>query len=93
MNCNLANKPHALQQRPDRILEGTCGQQCARREGTPYARLAFGYAGLYDKERRARVTQDYAVFLSARADILAKAAQRACGGKTLDLNELFVDEN
>jgi hypothetical protein len=57
----------------------------------PYARLAVGYAGLSDDERRERVRSDYDVFLSARAELLAKAAQRACEGQALELSDLFDD--
>lgn len=59
----------------------------------PYARLAVGYDGMSDDERRARVKNDYEAFLSARAEILAKAAQCACEGKALELSELFADAN
>lgn len=57
----------------------------------PYSRLAVGYDGMSDDERRARVKTDYAAFLSARADILATAAQLACEGKALQLSHLFDD--
>lgn len=38
---------------------------------------------------------DYDVFLSARAEVLATTAQRACEGKALELGEPFenVDRN
>ncbi len=58
----------------------------------PYSKLAVGYDGLGDKQRRTRVKTDYDAFLSARATILADAAQRACEGKTLELSELFYNE-
>jgi hypothetical protein len=95
-NRTLSNKdPIAyLKERADNNALGE--EELKRRLPThliPYARLAVGYDGLSDKERRARVTHDYGIFLSARADILAKAAQWACAGRTLDLNELFVDEH
>lgn len=57
----------------------------------PYAWLAVGYNGMSDDERRGRVKNDYDAFLSARAGILAKAAHRACEGKTLELSELLND--
>ena len=57
----------------------------------PYARLAVGYNGISDDERRGRVKNDYDAFLSARAEILAKAANRACEGKALELSELLND--
>jgi hypothetical protein len=57
----------------------------------PYAWLAVGYNGMSDDERRGRVKNDYDTFLSARAEILAKAAQRACEGKALELSELLND--
>lgn len=57
----------------------------------PYARLAVGYDGIPDDERRGRVKNDYDAFLSARAEVLAKAAQRACEGKALELSELLND--
>lgn len=59
----------------------------------PYSKLAVGYGGMSDDERRGRVKNDYEVFLSARAEILAKAAQRVCEGRFIELNELFHDEN
>jgi hypothetical protein len=95
-NRTLSNKdPIAyLKERAENSSLGE--QELKRRLRThliPYAPLAVGYGGLSDGERRARVTHDYAVFLSARSKIIAKAAQLACEGKPLDLNELFVDEN
>ena len=59
----------------------------------PYARLAVGYHGMSDGERRGRVKDDYDAFLSARAEILAKAAQCACEGRALELSELLRDAN
>ena len=55
----------------------------------PFEQLSVGYDGFGDGERRARVKSDYEAFLSARAELFTKAAERACEGKTLDLNELF----
>jgi len=57
----------------------------------PYVRLAVGYDGMSDDERRCRVKNDYDAFLSARAEVLAKAAHRACEGKALELSELMND--
>lgn len=57
----------------------------------PYARLAVGYDGIPDDERRGRVKNDYDAFLYARAEVLAKAAHRACEGKALELSELLND--
>jgi len=57
----------------------------------PYARLAVGYDGIPDDERRGRVKNDYDAFLAARAEVLAKAAHRACEGKALELSELLND--
>jgi hypothetical protein len=57
----------------------------------PYGRLAVGYDGLLDDERRGRVKNDYGKFLSARAEILACAAQRACEGKALEVSDLISD--
>jgi len=57
----------------------------------PYAQLAVGYKGMNDDERRGRVKKDYDTFLSIRAEILAKAAHRACEGKSLDISELLND--
>lgn len=59
----------------------------------PYARLAVGYNGMSDDERRGRVKSDYDAFLSARAEVLALAAHRACEGKSLELGELLNDGN
>jgi len=58
-----------------------------------YARLAVGYVGMPDDQRRGRVKSDYDAFLSGRAEILAKAAREACEGQTLDANVLVSDEN
>jgi hypothetical protein len=57
----------------------------------PYAKLAVGYDGMSDEERRGRVKKDYDDFLSKRAEIMAKAANLACEGKALDLSELLND--
>lgn len=57
----------------------------------PYAKLAVGYAGISDEERSGRVKNDYKAFLSARAEILANAANCVCEGKALELNELLND--
>ena len=57
----------------------------------PYARLAVGYNGMSDDERRGRVKSDYDAFLFARAEVLAMAAHRACEGKSLELSELLSD--
>lgn len=57
----------------------------------PYSRLAVGYDGMSDDERRGQVKNDYDTFLSARAEILAKAAHRVCEGKALELSELLND--
>jgi hypothetical protein len=59
----------------------------------PYARLAVGYNGMSDDERRGRVKSDYDAFLSARAEVLATAAHSACEGKALELGELLNDTN
>jgi hypothetical protein len=55
----------------------------------PYAKLAVGYDGMSDDERRGRVKKDYDDFLSARAEVMAKAAQFACSGKALELSKLL----
>ena len=55
------------------------------------ARLAVGYNGMSDDEQHGRVKNDYDAFLSARAEVLARAAQRACEGKALELSELLND--
>jgi len=48
-------------------------------------------AGMPDEERRVWVQSDYEAFLTAGTEILAKAAKRACEGRTLELTELFED--
>jgi len=93
-NRTISNKdPIAyLKERADNSALGE--EELRRRLRThliPYRRLAVGYDGMSDEERRARVKNDYEAFLSARAEILAKAAQRACEGRTLELSELFDD--
>ncbi len=59
----------------------------------PYTQLAVGYDDIADDERRGRVKNDYDAFLSARAEVLAKAAHRVCEGKALELSELLNDAN
>ena len=59
----------------------------------PHSRLAVGYNGMSDDERRGRVKSDYDAFLSARAEVLALAAHLACEGKPLELGELLDDAN
>jgi hypothetical protein len=91
-NRTLSNKdPIAyLKERADNSALGV--SELKRRLRThliPYTQLAVGYDGMSDSERRARVKNDYEVFLSARAEILARAAQLACTGKALELSELF----
>ena len=56
----------------------------------PYKQLAVGYQGMSDDERRAQVKIDYEIFLSARADLFVRAAQLACAGKALDLNDIYA---
>jgi len=95
-NRTISNKdPIAyLKERAD---NNTLGEEELRRRLRthliPYAPLAVGYEGLCDDERRAQVKSDYEAFLSARAELLAKAAQRACQGKSLELKEIFNDAN
>jgi len=93
-NRTISNKdPIAyLKERADNNALGE--EELRRRLRThliPYRWLAVGYDGMSDEERRARVKNDYEAFLSARAEILAKAAQHACEGRTLELSELFED--
>ncbi len=57
----------------------------------PYKQLAVGYDGLSDDARRTQVKSDYALFLSTRAEILAKAVQLACTGQALELSDIFKD--
>lgn len=57
----------------------------------PYKRLAVGYDGMSEDVWRTQVTGDYALFLSTRAEILAKTVQLACAGHALDLTEIFKD--
>ncbi len=57
----------------------------------PYFQIAVGYDCITDDERRRRVKKDYDAFLSARADILVKAAHSRCEGKRLELSELLDD--
>jgi hypothetical protein len=95
-NRTISNKdPIAyLRERADNCALGE--DELKRRLRThliPYARLAVGYSGMSDYERRRRVKNDYETFLSARAEILAKAACRVCEGKALELSELLNGEN
>ena len=91
-NRTISNKDpiEYLKERADNNALGE--EELKRRLRThliPYKWLAVGYDGMSDEERRARVKTDYEAFLSARAEILEKAAQCACEGKALELNELF----
>ena len=93
-NRTISNKDPIvyLKERADNNALGE--QELRRRLKThlvPYAQLAVGYDGISDDERRGRVKNDYAVFLSVRAEILAKAAEYACDGKSLVLSDLFDD--
>jgi len=93
-NRTISNKDPItyLKQRADNCALGE--EEMKRRLRThliPYARLAVGYEGIPDDERRGRVKNDYDAFLSARAEVLAKAALRACEGKALELSELLND--
>jgi len=95
-NRTISNKdPIAyLKERSDNSALGE--EELRRRLKThliPHSKLAVGYDGLGDEERRARVKTDYEAFLATRAIILADAAQLACEGKTLDQSELFNDEH
>ncbi len=55
----------------------------------PYEKLAVGYAGLSDEERRRRVPRDYDAFRSARAELVERAARKVCEGNPVELNEIF----
>jgi len=95
-NRTISNKdPIAyLKERADNSALGEVElKRLLRTHLIPHARLAVGYDGMSDDERRARVKNDYEAFLSVRAEILAKAAQQACEGKALELSELFNDAN
>jgi hypothetical protein len=59
----------------------------------PYALMAVGYDRMCDDERRSRVKDDYNAFLSARAEILAKAARQTCEGRSIDANALICDQD
>ena len=87
----LATDPVAyLKERADNSAMGA--EELKRRLRThliPYKQLAVGYGGMSDDERRTQVKGDYDVFLSTRAEILVRAAQLACTGKTLELSNLF----
>lgn len=85
-NRTLSNKDPItyLKERADNCSLGE--DELKRRLKThliPYASLAVGYTDMSDDERRARVKNDYDTFLRARAEMMAKAAQRACEGKQL----------
>ena len=93
-NRTISNKdPIAyLKERADNNALGE--EELRRRLRThliPYRWLAVGCDVMSDEERRARVKNDYEAFLAARAQVLAKATQRVCEGKALELNELFDD--
>ncbi len=95
-NRTISNKdPIAyLRERADNSALGE--EELRRRLRThliPHAKLAVGYDGLGDEERRARVRTDYEAFLLSRAAILANAAQLICEGRTFEMSELFDDED
>jgi hypothetical protein len=93
-NRTISNKdPVAyLKERADNSALGV--EDLKRRLRThliPYKPLAVGYDGMSDDARRKQVKGDYALFLSTRAEILARAVQLACAGKALDLSYIFKD--
>ncbi len=91
-NRDIANKD-PLMYLEERINRGRLDRRSlSRRLKThliPFDKLNVGYNGLADNERREKVQIDYGEFLSARAEILARAATLACEGKTLDLSRIF----
>jgi hypothetical protein len=93
-NRTISNKdPVAyLKERADNSALGV--EDLKRRLRThliPYKPLAVGYDGMSDDARRTQVKGDYALFLSTRAEILARAVQLACTGKALELSVIFKD--
>ena len=91
-NRALSNKdPIAyLKERADNSALGQ--EELQRRLSThliPYEKLAVGYQGLSDSERRAQVQKDYAEFLTARAQLLERAARFACQGRVFDAGLIF----
>jgi hypothetical protein len=59
----------------------------------PYKELNVGaYGGLADDQVQVQTKKDYKKFALARAQLLAKAAELACEGQSLDLSRIFPGE-
>jgi len=92
-NRTISNKdPVAyLKERADNSTLGE--EELKRRLRThliPFDELNVGeYAGLEGDALKERTKADYQRFAQARAQLLAKAAEMACGGQSLELNQIF----
>lgn len=91
-NRTISNKDPITYLR-ERADNGALGQEeLERRLRThliPFKKLAVGYDGLSDNERRNRVKSDFETFSNCRADILTRAARCACNGQSLDSNDIL----
>ncbi|MXY67377.1 MAG: DUF262 domain-containing protein [Acidobacteriia bacterium] len=94
-NRVIANKDPICYLR-ERVTNGTLGEPelryRLRTHLIPHSDLAVGYEGLSDHERRARVKTDYPAFVEARSELVVRAARAACEGRSMELSELFPDE-
>lgn len=77
----------------ERVKRSTLGEDELRRRLKshliPYDELSVGYHGMNVEDKHTKVKADYEEFLTARAMVLAKAAELACEGRPLNMNEIF----
>jgi hypothetical protein len=95
-NRTISNKDPVkyLKERADNSTLGE--EELQRRLRThliPYNELNVGvYDGLADDQVQVQTREDYKKFALARAQLLAKAAELACEGQSLDLSRIFPGE-
>ena len=95
-NRTISNKDPVkyLKERADNSTLGE--EELQRRLRThliPYNELNVGaYNGLTDDQVQVQTREDYKKFALARAQLLAKAAELACEGQSLDLSRIFPGE-
>ena len=95
-NRTISNKDPVeyLKERADNSTLGE--EELQRRLRThliPYNELNVGaYNGLTDDQVQVQTREDYKKFALARAQLLAKAAELACEGQSLDLSRTFPGE-
>jgi len=65
-------------------------QRRLRTHIVPYATLCVGdYEAMYDEQRKERIKMDYEGFLRTRAELVKKAVDIVCSGRTLSRGDLF----